>query len=133
MGPGQPPQTIAGRERVRSLGGLWVIAEGEMPGEHGPALSVMTLGFDPAAGHFTGTFIASVMTFLWVYQGGTLDDAAGTLTLRAEGPSFTGDGMARYEDIITIVTDDHRTLRSRYLGADGAWNPFMEAHYRRIR
>jgi hypothetical protein len=132
MGPGQPPQTVIGRERVRSLGGLWVIAEGEMPGENGPAQSVMTLGFDPAVGHFTGTFVASVMTFLWVYRSGTLDEAAGALTLCAEGPSFTSEGTAQYEDIITLISDDHRTLTSRYRGAEGEWNQFMEAHYRRV-
>lgn len=133
MGPGQPPQKDAGRERVRSIGGLWVIAEGEMPCENGPAQTMMTLGFDPAAGHFTGTFVASMMTFLWVYQRGTLDEAAAALTLHAQGPSFTGDGMAQYEDIITFISDDHRTLISRCLGPDGEWNQFMEAHYHRIR
>ena len=29
MGPDQPPATFTGRERVRSLGDLWVLAEGE--------------------------------------------------------------------------------------------------------
>jgi Protein of unknown function (DUF1579) len=32
--PGQPPSKFEGSERVRSLGGLWILAEGqgEMPG-----------------------------------------------------------------------------------------------------
>ena len=29
MGPDQPAETFTGRERVRSLGDLWVLAEGE--------------------------------------------------------------------------------------------------------
>lgn len=46
MGPGEPVQKTKGRERVRSLGGLWVICEGEgeTPGG-GTMESVMTLGF----------------------------------------------------------------------------------------
>ena len=34
MEPGKPPETFRGTESVRSLGGLWVLAEGqgEMPG-----------------------------------------------------------------------------------------------------
>ena len=132
MGPDQPPMKNAGRETVRSFGGLWTIGDGtgEMPGggTHG---SVMTLGFDPASGRFVGTFIASVMTHLWVYSG-SLDAAGKVLTLDAEGPSFAGDGTTcKYQDIIEFVTDDHRTLSSQMLLPDGRWQPFMTAHYRR--
>jgi len=39
---------MAGVERVRSIGGLWTVAEGEsrMP-DGSPATTIMTLGFDP--------------------------------------------------------------------------------------
>jgi hypothetical protein len=92
----------------------------------------MTLGYDPQAGRFVGTFIASVMTFLWSYRG-TLDEATSTLTLDAEGPDFAGTGMAQYQDVIRFTDDDHRTLTSRILGPDGQWHQFMEMHYRRTR
>ena len=41
MGPGQPPVKGTGTERVRSLGGLWIVGEGsgEMPGDGGTAQS----------------------------------------------------------------------------------------------
>ncbi len=44
MAPDQPPLKCQGSERVRSLGGLWILAEGqgEMPGG-GPATTVLTL------------------------------------------------------------------------------------------
>ena len=38
--------------------------------------------------------------------------------------------MAKYQDIIEIVSDDHRTLSSQIL-TDGKWHRFMTAHYRR--
>ena len=91
----------------------------------------MTLGYDPVLKHFVGTFVASVMTHLWVYHG-SLDAAGKVLTLDTEGPSFSGDGkMVKYQDIIDFVSDDHRTLSSQGLGADGKWSQFMKAHYRR--
>jgi len=133
MGPGQPPMKNTGSETVRSQGGLWVLCEGqsEMPGGGGTATSLMTLGYDPAKKRFLGTFIASCMTHLWVYDGSR--DAAGkVLTLDTEGPSFTGEGkMAKYQDLIELVSADHRTLTSQALGEDGQWHRFMTAHYRR--
>ncbi len=131
MGPDQPPSKAQGTERVRSLGGLWVIGEGqgEMPGG-GTMTSIITLGYDPQAGRYVGTFIASMMTYLWVYNG-SLDAAGKVLTLDAEGPSMTGQGMAKYQDRIELVSNDHRTMKSRILGDDGKWQEFMTAHYRR--
>jgi Protein of unknown function (DUF1579) len=131
MGPGQPLITLRGTESVRSLGGLWTIGEGEgnMP-EGGSSKSVMTLGYDPKAGRFVGTFIASVMTHLWTYTG-SLDESGKVLTLDAEGPSFTSGETAKYQDRIEFVDDDHRILTSQALGDDGEWRRFMTAHYRR--
>jgi Protein of unknown function (DUF1579) len=132
MGPGQPPMKSTGTETVRSLGGLWVLGEGrgEMPGG-GPMTSIITLGYDPQKQRFVGTFVASVMTNLWAYDG-TLDASGQVLTLDTEGPSFSGNGgMAKYQDIIELRNDNHRVLRSQMLGDDGKWHEFMTAHYRR--
>jgi hypothetical protein len=134
MEPGKPPSKLSGTEVVRSLGGAWVICEGsgEMPGG-GTSKMIMTLGFDPDRGRFTGTFVASMMTHLWVYEG-TLDTAANVLTLNTEGPDFKGGGqMAKYQDVIEMRSADHRVLTSRVLGDDGTWTHFMTAHYRRRR
>jgi hypothetical protein len=131
MGPGEPTTTSRGTESVRSLGGLWTIGEGdgEMP-DGGTARSVMTLGYDPKAGRFVGTFIASVMTHMWTYSG-SLVESGRVLALDADGPSFTGEGTAKYQDRIEFVDDDHRILTSQALGDDGQWHRFMTAHYRR--
>src|SRR5262249_12439944 len=87
MGPDQPPEKFAGSERVRSLGGVWVLCEGrgETPGG-GTGLTLMTLGYDPVKKRFVGSFIGSMMTHLWIYDG-ALDPAAKILTLDTEGPS----------------------------------------------
>lgn len=128
MGPDQPPMKTTGQETVRPLGGFWIIGEGS-----GMCSSIITLGYDPVAKRFVGTFIAAEMTHLWPYNG-SLDASGQKLTLDSEGPSFAGDGtMLKYQDIIEFITDNHRTLSSQYLGDDGQWKHFMTAHYRRSK
>jgi hypothetical protein len=132
MEPGKPPETWKGTESVRSLGGLWIVAEGqgEMPGG-GLATMMMTLGYDPQTKRFVGTWVGSMMTHLWVYAG-ALDAAERVLTLEAEGPDMAGAGkIAKYRDVIELKAPDHRVLTSYMLGDDGAWHQFMTAHYRR--
>jgi hypothetical protein len=130
VGPDGKTMKSKGTETVRSLGGLWTLGEGvgEMP-DGAPATSLMTLGFDPQKGRFVGTFVASMMTYLWTYDG-KLD--GNKLILDAEGPVMTGEGkMGKYQDIIEMRSDDHRVMTSQLLGDDGKWTQFMEAHYRR--
>jgi hypothetical protein len=132
MGPGEPPMKSTGTESVRSLGGLWVVCEGngEMPGG-GEATMILTLGFEPRTGRYQGTWIGSMMTQMWVYDGEV--DAGGTiLTLHTEGPHF-GDPsrLASYRETIEIKSRDHRTFSSAMQGDDGEWLTFMTAHYRR--
>ncbi len=132
MGPGQPSTKSYGTERVRMVGGVWMVGEGqgEMPGG-GTATMIMTLGYDAQKKKYLGTWIGSMMTHMWHYDG-EMDATGRILTLSAEGPSMAGDGtMAKYQDIIEIKSKDHRTLSSRVLGPDGTWNHFMTAHYRR--
>lgn len=121
-----------GTEVVKMLGDLWVIGEGEgsMPGGGRFSMRV-TLGFDPLRNRFVGTWIGSMMTSLWVYEG-ELDASEKILTLNAEGPSFTDPAKtAKYQDIIELKNDRERTLTSRCLGDDGAWVQFMTVTYRR--
>jgi hypothetical protein len=132
MEPGQPPAKFRGSESVRSLGGLWILAEGqgEMPGG-GVATTMMTLGYDPQRKRYVGTWIASMMTYLWVYDG-DLDAAERVLTLDAEGPHMAAEGkMAKYKDVIEFKSDDHRVQTAHMLGDDGEWRQFMTASYRR--
>lgn len=134
MGPGQPNAKSNGRETFRSLGDAWMIGEmeSEMPGGAGIGFARMTLGYNPATRRFVGTWVGSMMTHLWVYDG-ELDAARKVLTLNAEGPSFKGDGsMASYRDIIEIKSPDHRTLTSSVRMPDGTWHTFMSASYRRV-
>ncbi|HLF97661.1 MAG TPA: DUF1579 domain-containing protein [Methylococcaceae bacterium] len=132
MEPGKPMEKFNGSESVRALGGFWVLCEGqgEMPGG-GMANMLMTLGYDPQKGRFVGTWVGSMMTHLWVYDG-SLDAEGRALTLNSEGPIFgEEDKLTRYRDVIEIKGDDQRVLTSHMLGKDGEWRQVMTATYRR--
>jgi len=62
VGPDQLSSKTKGTEVVRSLGGLWIVSEGEgeMP-DGGTGKTVMTLGYDPQNNRYVGTFIGSMM------------------------------------------------------------------------
>lgn len=124
----------AGTEVVRSIGGVWVQGEstGDTPGGV-PSTMIMTLGYDPQKQRFVGTFLGSMMTNLWVYEG-ELSADGNVLTLDTEGPDFTVEGkISKYQDIIEFKSDDHRVLTSQTLGDDGEWHHFMTAHYHRVK
>ena len=98
---GQPSGKATGREHVRALGDIWILAEGEgeMPGGT-TGRTLMTLGYDPVRRRVVGTWIGSMMTHHWVYDG-EFDAARDVLTLESDGPSMAGDGtMARYRDVM---------------------------------
>jgi hypothetical protein len=131
-GPDQPAFKSSGTETVRALGDLWIVAEGQssMP-DGAPAQTRLTLGYDPEKQAFVGNWVGSMMTHMWIYTG-QLDAAKRVLTLDTEGPSMGGEGStARYQDVITMVDANTRTLHSQTLGPDGQWMRCMTATYRR--
>lgn len=128
MGPDTPPATLKGREVVEALGQLRTVGHGS--NDHDK--SIMTLGYDPQAKQFIGTFIAGMMSHLWCYTG-QLDKSTNTLTLDASGPAMPpADGTANYQDIIQIVDANTRVLRSLLQLPDGSWVQFMESRYTRV-
>lgn len=131
MEPGAEPMRMESTERVRSIGGLWIVAEGSASFGGMPFSTMLTLGYDPQEQAFVGTWIDTMQMHLWTYRG-TLDESKRVLTLATEGPAF-GDPTktAKYRDAIEIKDPDHRVLTSSVLGDDGSWKTFLRAEYRR--
>lgn len=132
--PGKPPAKFNGSESVRSLGECWVLCEGqgEMPGGD-PATMLMSLGYDSVKQRVVGTWLGSMMSHLWVYDG-ALDAQENVLTLNTEGPCCASDGkFVKQRDVIELKSSDRRVLTSYLLNENGEWLPFMTAHYRRIK
>lgn len=131
MGPDTPPSTSTGKARIRALGDLWILVEGQFEMEPGKMeTSIITLGYDPKKKAFVGTFVASMMSMLWQYEG-QLDANKRILTLDAEGPSMMGEGNVKYHDIIEIVDKNKHLFRSEMQMPDGSWKQFMDATYTR--
>ncbi len=67
---GEPDGSGPWTEHVRSLHGLWIVCEGQgtMPGgSFGETL--MTLGYNPETKRYIGTWVGSMLTHMWVYDG----------------------------------------------------------------
>jgi hypothetical protein len=124
---------MTGTESVRPVGGLWIVAEGRSTIAGQPMQSVMSLGYQPEAQAFVGTWFDSSQSYLWSYKG-ALDDGRRTLTLDTEGPSFDTPGQtSRYRDAIELTDKNHKVLTSSVQQPDGSWRTFMRADYVRTK
>jgi hypothetical protein len=138
MGPDQPPLKMSGSETVRSIGGIWIVGESqcEMPGGSGVGTMQLTLGYDPQKGKFVGTWLGSMMTYLWVYAG-TLDAAGEKLTLETVGPNCEPGGdagkTANFREVVEMRADGQRFFSSSMQQPDGSWNQLMTTRYTRVK
>lgn len=132
--PGSEDEFSDWVEMVRPIGDLWVVSEGSglMPNGK-PGTTLMTIGFDPAQNRYVGSWVGSMMTHLWHYNG-EVDASGKVLTLESEGPDFEKPGeTANYRDIIEIVDDGERLFRAEVQNESGEWIEIMTARYRKIR
>lgn len=130
MGPDQPPVKCKGTETVRELGGFWVISESDMTMMEFPMKGVLTLGYDPKSEKYVGTWIDSVSSHMWRYEG-TLDETQKTLTLLTEGPNpMAPTETAKYREVLEIKDKDHKVFSSS-IQMDGQWHTFVTIHYHR--
>jgi hypothetical protein len=129
--PSQPPIKSKGSESVRAVGGFWVLAENRGEIQDIKFTGFMTLGYDAQKKLYVGTWVDSMTSYLWTYEG-TLDDAGKVLTLNTKGPSPYKPGeLCRFRDMIEIKSKDHKVLSSSFEGEDGNWVPMMTMHFRR--
>lgn len=129
----QPGQTVTirGTETVRTLGGLWFVAESRMAFGDVPVSGLLTLGYDKARKAYVGTRIESLTTTIWSYEG-RVDDAGRVLTLETRGPNlFDPATPARYRDALEFKGPDHRTFTSSVEGENGEWTKVLTIHYTR--
>jgi hypothetical protein len=130
MAPDQPPVKSKGTEVSRMVGGFWAILEnkGEMMGA--PFTGIMTLGYDPTKKKHVGTWIDSMTSHLWTYEG-TVDDSGKVLTLETQGPGHDDPAkIVKYRETIEIKDKDHKIFRSSR-EVEGKWVNFLTIHYRR--
>jgi hypothetical protein len=130
-GPGQPAMKCKGTIQSRMLGGFWVISELKSDMMGTPITAIQTIGYDSQSKKYVGTWVDSMMNYLWKYTG-SVDDSGKILTLEAEGPNFVQPGkLAKFRDIYEFKSPDHIVLSSAMQGDDGKWTTFMTGTARR--
>jgi hypothetical protein len=131
MGPGQPPMKCQGRESVKSMGGFWIVSNMESQPAGMPMTAVLTLGYDPSSKKYVGTWVDSMTSHLWKYEG-SLDATGKILTLNSEGPNcMAGGKLAKFREITEFTSPDERVYSSQVLGDNGEWITFMSGTAKR--
>jgi hypothetical protein len=129
--PGKPPMKCTGTESARMLGGFWLVAQGQSNMGEMPFANVLTLGYDPQKQKYVGSWIDSMTSYLWKYEG-AVNAAGTTLTLDTEGPCPAGPGkLSRFKEVTEFKSKDHRVFTSSIQGEDGKWNTVVTVNFRR--
>lgn len=131
LAPGKAPKKGKGAESSRMLGGFWLVADGkgEMDGMPGMT-SQLTLGYDPQTEKYVGTWVDSMNSYLWTYEG-TVDSTGKIFTLETEGPCPLKPGLVRFKEVIEFKSADHRVFTSSMQNDDREWVQMVSAHYHR--
>jgi hypothetical protein len=131
MGPGQPTMKSKGTIKSRMLGGFWMISESEADVFGSKIHAIQTIGYDSEKKKYVGTWIDSMLSYLWRYDG-TVDSAGKVLTLEAEGPNFMAAGKTtKFRDAYEFKSKDHIVATSSMQQDDGKWVTFMTGNLRR--
>ena len=133
-GPDQPAMEIKGKISSRQVGRLWVI--NEMRADLGTSRmhGVQTIGYDPKKKKYVGTWVDSMMNFMWKYEG-SVDESGNKINLDARGPaSMAADGKpALYRDSYEFKTPDLIIVTSSVQNEDGEWVAFMTGEAKRVK
>jgi hypothetical protein len=113
------PMKGKGTESAKMMGGFWLIGNGtgEMMGM--TMKSILTLGYDPGKKKYIGTWVDSMTSHLWNYEG-TVDSTGKILTLETEGPCMMKPGTTKFREVTEIKDKDNKTFTSSMLD-DGKW------------
>jgi Protein of unknown function (DUF1579) len=126
--PGQPKVT----EKAHMLGGLWLVSETKVQfADKPPMLGMLTIGYDPEKKKYVGTWIDSMTSYLWKYEG-TVDSNGKALTLATEGPNPMAPGkLFAFQDVHEFTDSGHKVMTSSMRDANGKWHPFQVVKFRR--
>jgi hypothetical protein len=128
--PTQPPMHYTGTESSRMLGNYFLIAQGKGDSVEMPYASVLTLGYNPEKQKYIGTWVDSMLGYMWQYEG-AVNAAGTTLTLDTEGPCGEGGKVTKFKEVTEFKSDDHRIFTSSMLRDDGSWFTIMTINFRR--
>lgn len=123
---GEEPVTTTGTETIRTVGGFWIVCEHQGEFMDQPFTGIMTLGYDTEKQQTVGTWVDSITGQLWTYQG-TLDEAAGTVTLHTEGCCPLTPGVTlRIKEVLEVKGPEQKVFTSYVEQEDGTWLKGMQ-------
>lgn len=129
--PGKPKVKYVGKETTKSLGGFFIVIEGDSDLGDVKSKSFLTLGYDAKKKKYVGTWVDSCTGHLWTYEG-EVDASGEKLDLYTEGPSMIEPGKtAKYKESTEFKSKDHRVFTSSIQGADGAWTQMLSIEAKR--
>ena len=129
--PGGPSMKGKSTETGKMMGGFWLVSNGagEMMGMK--VSTMLTLGYDPDKKKYVGTWVDSMTSMLWRYEG-TVDDSGKKLTLDTEGPCMMkGNQITKFKEVMEIIDKDNKVFTSSMMGDDGKWVPIMKVTSKR--
>lgn len=122
-----------GTATATSLGGFWVIITIDNQMDGTTMRGVMTVGYNPKSKKYIGTWVDSMTSYLWKYEG-TRDESGKILPLEAAGPNMLvpdSDKLLKYRDTIEIKSPDHFVLVGSVEAEPGNWVTFMKMNFKR--
>lgn len=131
MEPGKPAMHTKGTETIRPVGGFWTLSEVKSTMGKQPFNGVMTLGYSPEKQKYIGTWVDSMTSHMWQYEG-TVDSTGKVLTLYSEGACpMRPNTISRFKETIELVNKDHKVFKSFIQLDDGQWMPLMSSQAHR--
>lgn len=124
MSPGQTVQ-VKGGDKVRMLGGFWMVSNGTMEMIGMKMENVFTLGYDPEKKKYVGQWVDSMMPHAWKYEG-EVDESGRKITLHTSGPSPKSPGKTcKFRETFEFKSADERLFTSSYQEDDGKWTQMV--------
>ena len=131
--PGVPAMTCEGTIKSRMLGGFFVVNEMKNKDDGKEIEAIQTIGYDPQKKKYIGTYVDSMMSHMWIYEG-TVDETGKILTLEAEGPNMMEPGKtAMFRDIYEFKSKDEIVATAQYQDAEGNWVTMMKGTSKRVK
>lgn len=117
--------------RSSMLGKLWLVNSSDHKMQGMKLTSMQIIGYDSDKKKYVGTWVDSMTSFLWRYEG-TVDKTGSKLTLDTQGPSMSGDGtMVKYQDAFEFKDKDTIIATSAMQDDNGNWSVFMKGTAKR--
>lgn len=129
--PGDATMKFESTENIRKLGPFWIVSESTGTVGDTPIESKLTLGYDLTKNKIVGSWIDSVQSYQWVYEG-EFDDTGKVLTLETTGPCPMKPGtMSNFKEVLELKDKNTKVFTSSMQQEDGTWIQIMSVESKR--